>query len=175
MTTNLSEEEKQERKELFGKMSEGFRPLKPYRWTTGERSLLEIPVTTMPLFKVPIHVSYILYLSVFAPKVAVLYFRNALRLCRLTKTEPSLLLHPLDFLGADDTSALSFFPAMRMQSARKLEVVGEVLRLLSDNFNVVTLRQHAEHVSTAHSNIPSVKPNFTKSGVARMRSVGTES
>ncbi len=174
MTTKLTAEEKQERKELFGKMSEGLRPVKPYRWQMDERELLEIPVTTMPLFKIPIHVSYILYLSVFAPKVAVRYFKTAMQLCRLTKTEPSLLLHPLDFLGADDTSELSFFPAMRMQSAQKLEVVGEVLRLLAENFTVLNLSEYAQRVATGGANLPSVKPNFSLPRVSRMRSVGTE-
>jgi Predicted xylanase/chitin deacetylase len=175
MTTKLTEEEKQERKELFGKMSEGLRPVKPYRWQMDEQELLEIPVTTMPLFKVPIHVSYILYLSVFAPKVAVRYFQSAMKLCRLTKTEPSLLLHPLDFLGGDDTSALNFFPAMRMPSAKKLEVVGEVLRLMKENFTVLNLRDYARTVAGSKENLPSVKPNFSIPRISRMRSVGTES
>ncbi|HEY0546770.1 MAG TPA: polysaccharide deacetylase family protein [Pyrinomonadaceae bacterium] len=176
MTTKLSEEEKQERKELFGKMSEGLRPVKPYRWQTdGEQSLLEIPVTTMPLFKVPIHVSYVLYLSAFAPRLAVQYFKNAMRLCRLTKTEPSLLLHPLDFLGADDDmSELSFFPAMRMQSALKLEVVGKVLDALAKNYTVLGLRDYARNLTAEVSRLPTVKPNFGIPRVTRMRSVRTE-
>jgi hypothetical protein len=174
MTTKLTPEEKEERRELFGKMSEGLRPVKPYRWQMDEQALLEIPVTTMPLFKVPIHVSYILYLGVFAPKLAVRYFQAAMKLCRLTKTEPSLLLHPLDFLGADDTSDLSFFPAMRIESAKKLEVVGEVLRLLSENFTVLNLQQYARTVAASSRNLPSVKPNFSSPRISRIRSVSME-
>lgn len=176
MTTKLTKEEKEERRELFGKWSEGLRPVKPYRWQTDGRELLEIPVTTMPLFKVPIHVSYILYLSVFAPRLAALYFKSALKICRLTKTEPSLLLHPLDFLGGDDNiPELSFFPAMRMPSARKLEMVGEVLRLMTENFTVVNMREHARAALAANANLPIVKPNFSIPRISRMRSVGTES
>jgi hypothetical protein len=174
MTTKLSEEEKQERKELFGKMSEGLRPVKPYRWQAGEKGLLEIPVTTMPLFKVPMHVSYVLYLSALSPKLAVRYFKEALRLCRVTKTEPSLLLHPLDFLGADDTSELSFFPAMRMQSELKLKVVGEVLDALAEHYTVLGLREYAGQVAARASVLPTVVPNFSIPRVTRMRSVGTE-
>lgn len=174
MTTKLTKEEKEERRELFGKMSEGFRPIKPYRWRTDDEALLEIPVTTMPLFKVPIHVSYILYLGVFAPKLAVRYFQAAMKLCRLTKTEPSLLLHPLDFLGADDTSDLSFFPAMRIESAKKLEVVSEVLRVLSENFTVLNLQQYARSVAASSLNLPSVKPNFSSPRISRVRSVNME-
>src|SRR5690606_30403255 len=45
---NLTEEEKEKRKGLFGKFSDGFQPLKPYRWG-GSGGILEIPVTTMPV------------------------------------------------------------------------------------------------------------------------------
>lgn len=174
MTTTLTREEKQERKELFGKMSEGLRPVKPYRWQVDDGTLLEIPVTTMPLLKVPIHASYILYLSLFSQKLALSYFKMALRLCRITKTEPSILLHPLDFMGADDTSDLSFFPAMRMPSEKKLEVVSEVLRLLVRNYEVLSLHEFARTVSALSSDVPCVKPNFNSPRVSRMRSVSTE-
>jgi hypothetical protein len=144
MTTRLSAEEKLKRKELFGKMRDGLRPLKPYRCQVGAGALMEMPVTTMPVFKLPIHVSYILYLSAFSPSLALSYFRNAVRFCRLTGTPVSLLLHPLDFLGADDLQALSFFPAMKLPGEQKVRIVGEALKILSDSFNVVTLRQHAD-------------------------------
>jgi peptidoglycan-N-acetylglucosamine deacetylase len=174
MTTKLTKEEKQERKELFGRMREGLRPVKPYRWQTENQMLLEIPVTTMPLLKVPIHASYILYLSVFSKQLALSYFKMALRLCRATKTEPSLLLHPLDFLGEDDTKDLSFFPAMRMASRKKIEVVNEVLRLLQKDFEVVSLGEYARTVASRSAALPCVKPNFSSPRISRMRSVSTE-
>ena len=143
MTAKLSEEERQKRKGLFGKFRDGFQPLKPYRWQVDDRTLVEIPVTTLPLLKVPMHVSYLLYLSVYSRALALQYFRNAIRLCRLTGTQPSLLLHPLDFLGSDDTRDLDFFPAMRMTSEKKLHFVGEALGLLSDRFTVLTMQELA--------------------------------
>src|SRR5664280_599251 len=64
MKSNLSKEEKKARKELFGKFSEGFRKLKPYYHDLGGgKKIAEIPVTTMPIFKFPFHLSYLLYLS----------------------------------------------------------------------------------------------------------------
>ena len=97
----------------------------------------------MPGLKVPIHVSYLLYLSVFSRRLALAYFRTALRLCRRTRTPPSLLLHPLDFLGRDDTSDLSFFPAMGLPTATKGGLVGEVVDRLRAEYDVVTMREHA--------------------------------
>jgi hypothetical protein len=152
MTAKLSDEEREQRKALFGGVRDGLRPLKPYRWQLdGGAGLIEIPVTTMPVFKLPIHVSYLLYLSRLARPLALGYFQTALKLCRLTGTGPSLLLHPLDFLGREDTRELSFFPGMNLASEEKLATVGEVLRALASEFAVVNVERHAQSASLSSS------------------------
>lgn len=165
MTSQFSPEEREKRNVLFGSVRDGLRSLKPYQWRLEEGALTEIPVTTMPLFKVPIHVSYLLYLSVLSPLLAHVYFRIALMLCRLTRTQVSLLLHPLDFLGRDDVPALSFFPGMGLTSEQKLKVVGDALTLLAEYYTVVTMRQHAADVSKK-SAVPLVEPDFKNQKVA---------
>jgi hypothetical protein len=147
MKSNLSKAELKTRKALFGKFSEGFRPLKPYRWKTGAGELTEIPVTTMPVFKVPIHASYILYLSCYSTGLAMFYFRCALLLCRMTGTQPSILLHPLDFLGGDDEKDLSFFPAMNLAGEKKMAMMGRILETLKDRFEVVPMGEHARRAA----------------------------
>jgi hypothetical protein len=149
MTAKLDPAEVRRRRQLFGTFHEGLRPLRPYRWKTEAGELIEIPVTTMPVLKVPMHVSYLLYLTVLSRRLAVTYFETALRLCRWTATPPSLLLHPLDFLGCDDTSELSFFPAMSLRSAAKLTLVGDVLDRLTNHFTPVPLREHAAATARA--------------------------
>jgi hypothetical protein len=148
-TARLTPEERRQRKALFGGVADACRPLRPYRWRTDAGEVLEIPVTTMPLFRVPIHFSYLLYLDAVAPALTLPYFRAALALCRWRRIQPSLLLHPLDFLGCEDTRDLAFFPAMRLPRERKLELVSEALALLTARFTVLTLEQHAEAASAA--------------------------
>jgi len=145
MTTKLSPEEKESRKMLYGELRDGLQPLRPYQWQidgVGER-LVEIPVTTMPLFKLPFHVSYILYISRFSPVLARFYFRLALGLCKLTRTLPSLLLHPLDFLGCDDVKELAFFPAMDLRSGEKIKLVSEMIDIYSNQYAIVSLCEQA--------------------------------
>jgi hypothetical protein len=149
MTARLTPAERRQRARLFGSFDEGLRPLRPYRWQTPLGTLTEVPVTTMPGLKAPIHVSYLLYLSVFSRRLALAYFQTALRLCRLTGTQPSLLLHPLDFLGGDDVDDLGFFPAMNLPAVRKLELVSEVLQQLTAHFTPRTMAQHAAEAATA--------------------------
>lgn len=161
MTAKLSSEDAHQRSQLFGTLRDGLRPLRPYRWRLGaERpgdGLLEIPVTTMPVFRVPFHLSYILYLSAFSPALALVYFRMALVLCRATGTQPSLLLHPLDFLDGHDVPELSFFPAMRLARERKLRVVSGALHVLSSQFAVLTMQQLAHQITHA-GRLREVKP-----------------
>lgn len=173
MNARFSPEEKRQRRQIFGSIWDGLRPLRPYLWQTTSQGfdarlpagltprLIEIPVTTMPIFKIPIHLSYILYISKLSPALALTYFKTALWLCRLTRIQPSLLLHSLDFLGCDDIEDedLSFFPGMTLPSESKIRVISEVLRLLSDQFVVLTLQQHACEI-TRTSDLRHVVPDF---------------
>ena len=152
----MSAEEREKRKKLFGKFSDGFQSLKPYRWQIGEKSLVEIPVTTLPLFKTPIHASYVIYLSTFSKSLARTYWKTAVKMCKMSGTQLSLLLHPLDFLSGEDAPELKFFPAMNLPIEQKLEFVSEILETFTDKFEVVNMRQHAESVRLGE--IPTRKP-----------------
>ncbi|OGO19665.1 MAG: polysaccharide deacetylase [Chloroflexi bacterium RBG_16_48_8] len=163
MTAKLSSEEKRQRAKLFGTLKDGFRPIRPYRWNLDDNGkqegMIEIPVTTLPILKIPFHLSYILYLSLFSQTLAIMYFKTALLLCRFTNTRPSLLLHPLDFLDSRDVPELSFFPAMKLTSEKKLLLVSEVLRLFSNHFTVLPLQQHVHDVRET-SGFLVIEPSF---------------
>jgi peptidoglycan-N-acetylglucosamine deacetylase len=155
LTARLTPEERAKRKRLFGGWSEGLRPVRPYWWSWdaapggsgAQPRLLEIPVTTMPLFRTPIHVSYLLFIRQFSALAAWAYWRLAMTICRLTATAPSLLLHPLDFLGANDDPDLAFFPAMRLEAAEKIAFVREVLADFAGRYRVVPLGVHAAAIA----------------------------
>ena len=149
--SSLSSEQSDQRKALFGSAKEGFRPLDPYRWQTTAGPLTEIPVTTMPVFRVPIHLSYVLYLATFSRALAITYWKLALAMCRWMGTQPSLLLHPLDFMGAEDCPELAFFPAMQGAAEPKLSVAREVLDIFGQYFTVVPMQEHAKSHATAPS------------------------
>lgn len=159
-TSKLTDEQRAERSELFGGWRDGLRSIRPYRWQVGAEALTELPVTTLPLGRVPIHVSYLLYLAGVRPSLARAYFSNALRLCRLRKVEPSILLHPLDFLGADDVDELAFFPAMGMAGKAKTELVGQFVDQLRDRYRVITMREHVDDIER-RGGLELVAPRFT--------------
>ncbi|MBL8816749.1 MAG: polysaccharide deacetylase family protein [Planctomyces sp.] len=153
MTARLSHEQQEDRKQLFGKFSEGFRSLRPYIWQFPEGNLIEVPVTTMPVFKVPIHASYILYLATFSQLLAKAYWKFALTMCRVSGVGPSLLLHPLDFMGCDDDRELSFFPAMNRPAEPKIELTRWMIQELQKHYEVVPMKEHAAAVAAKQQSL----------------------
>lgn len=146
--SSLSREDRDRRHDLYGSVRDGFRPLKPFEWQLESgRRLLEIPVTTMPLFRLPFHQTYLLYLAKFSEPAARLYLRSALALCQATRTSPSFLLHPTDFLGREDVPGMSYFPAMDQPGELKLRQTVHILGVLKSHFEIVTMEQQADLLS----------------------------
>ena len=150
-TSNLTDEQKKDRKELFGKFSDGFMRLKPYfSKLKNNNQLLEIPVTTMPFFRVPIHMTYLIYLSGISKQIMFFYLKCALLLCKLTGTPPNFLIHPTDILGGDMVTGMEFFPGMKIPSQQKSEIFKKVINIFSKNFTLVTLEEHADRIWEKH-------------------------
>jgi peptidoglycan-N-acetylglucosamine deacetylase len=147
-TSHLTPEERKRRSALFGGVSDALRPLRAHVVPTASGNILEIPVTTFPGLRVPMHLSYIIYLATVSPFVALAYLRAALGACRLIGVAPSMLLHPLDFLGNDDVYDLGFFPGMRWGREVKLAFVERALDVIASSFEVVHMSEHARRVST---------------------------
>lgn len=147
MTSGLKRTDREARKDLYGGWLDGFRTLKPFHWKLENgQQLLEIPVTTMPILKTPIHASYLLYLAKFSEPLARFYFGLSLKLCRLFRVAPSFLLHPTDFLSEKDAPQLHYFPAMDQTTEWKLDRMRRFLGMLSKNFEVLPMGEYAKTV-----------------------------
>lgn len=153
-TTRLTREQRDERAALFGGAREVLRPIHPYEWSRRDAAnsgsnLVEIPVTTMPLARVPIHGSYLVQLHSYAPRLARAYLGAALHLCRLRGVEPSMLLHPTDLLDHRDAPRLTFFPGMSVPAAEKARLMSWTLATLRRHFDLVGTGEHARRLRTA--------------------------
>jgi peptidoglycan-N-acetylglucosamine deacetylase len=126
---NLSDEEKAVQSGMFGNFSDARRPLGPYEWQCSERTLIEIPVSTMPLFRLPIHWTYVNFLASFSRPLALAYVRSNVALSSATRMQPSLLLHATDFIGRDDQKCPRFLPGMKLRAAEKIDLLQETLTL----------------------------------------------
>ena len=154
LTSKLPPEEKAKRSKLYGSLTDSLSSLHPYEIQPG---LVEVPVTTTPFFRTPIHLSYLLFLATFSEPLARLYWSTAITLCRLTRTAPSLLLHPTDFLDATDVPAMAFFPGMKLPAARKIALVRHTLTTLQKHWQVGPMLPHAQS-SISPSSVPFPNP-----------------
>ena len=153
-STALPAEEKEQRNELFGSFADGFGPNGRRVVATASGPIAVVPVTTMPILRVPIHLSYVMHLRTMSRGLARAYLRSALVACRLTGTEPSLLLHPLDFIGGSECPELAFFPGMQLSVEDRIEMADYFLSTYKSMFTVLPLGEHAWPRGTA----PAVAP-----------------
>jgi peptidoglycan/xylan/chitin deacetylase (PgdA/CDA1 family) len=168
LRADLNQQQLEDRQQLFGTLADGLRPLRPYRWQDDlsvfpestpplrTNDFWEIPVTTLPLFRVPFHFSYLLYLAQISSRLADTYFRYALFCCRTVGLGPSLLLHPLDFLGGDEVSGLDFFPAMQLHGQYKRELIGKWLKQLHAHFQLGTMSERVDWLRAHQPNTRTV-------------------
>jgi len=140
LKSNLPPEEKKKRSGLYGSLSGAFGELNPFEIEPG---LLEMPVTTMPLLRLPVHMSYLMFLAQHSDALARLYWRSALLLCRARGVQPHMLLHPTDFFDAADVPEMAFFPGMRIPAARKMALTAFVIESLQSHYRVVPMAEHA--------------------------------
>jgi len=67
---------------------------------------------------------------------------TAIRLCKISKTPVSFLLHPLDLIGGDQISELAFFPGMNVSSSKKVTIFKNVVGVLQKHYEVVNMNMH---------------------------------
>ena len=157
--SDLTAEERETRKGLFGAFSDGFKRIKPFKWNLdNESELLEIPVSTIPIVRLPFHFSYLHYLANVNVSLMNAYLQTAITFCKITNTEPSFLLHPLDLIGGDLIPELKFFPGMELSSSYKTELFDIVMEKMTGNFNMVNMSDHANLIMQKR-NLPIQSPN----------------
>ena len=140
LNSKLSAEEKEQRKGLYGKFTDAFGSLRPFTWENG---LIEMPVTTMPLLRLPVHTTYLMFLAQKSDFLARLYWDTAITLCSARGIAPSLLLHPTDFLDEQDVPEMGFFPGMKLPAAKKSALVEHTIRSLQRHWQPGTMSDHA--------------------------------
>lgn len=122
-------------------------PLVSFEWLLpGGTRLLELPVTTLPLARVPVHGTYLQHLAERSEAAALAYAGAAFALCAARGVAPHLLLHGTDFVGADEATGLHFLPGMRRTGAAKTRFVQRVLALLRGRFEPIGMAAFARRL-----------------------------
>lgn len=121
-----------ERQEIFGPASDGLLPLEAFAWVHRDFSMREIPVTTVPLLRAPMHMSYLHAIGSMARPAADFYLRSGLALCRWRRLPVSFLIHPPDVLDSEDAPSISYLPGMSVPWREKVDLVRRSLSRIID-------------------------------------------
>ena len=131
----LSREEKRKQRHLFGGFRSAFAPLERYDWQLDSGALIEVPVTTMPILRLPIHFTYLNYLADFSQTLASVYFKSALSLLHSFNVKPCLLFHATDFLGKSDPLVPAFLPGMKSDADRKIAFLHKLFHSFEKDYS----------------------------------------
>jgi hypothetical protein len=133
----------------FGRWTEALRPLAPHSLAlAGGKRILEIPVTTHPVLRLPLHMTYLLSLGAISTEGMLRYLENALALCRRRKIGFCFLLHAPDLLDSTDLPGLEFLPHRGLSLHRKLDLINRVLEAVAACFRLMPLEAYAREVSS---------------------------
>jgi peptidoglycan/xylan/chitin deacetylase (PgdA/CDA1 family) len=141
---DLTKDDLERRSGLYGGIRQGFATLRPH---AGPSGLMEFPVTTLPLARVPVHQTYLLFLASRSPTLARLYWNLAVTLFGITSLPPTLLLHPTDFLDVTEVPQMAFFPGMSVSTDQKLALVDHVLTSVTRRWECRTLLEQSRELS----------------------------
>lgn len=153
----------------YGRAAFGFAPLRPFRISglqitnmvrTGSKasgqSIWEVPVTTAPLLRVPIH-------STFVLSTGRWLFDLGLALARLRQVPVNYLLHGADPVNVVPDPALASYRFLTQPWARKKPLFEHMLTQLSRYYRLVPTRE----LVAAWAAEPAVEANRKEAGDVR--------
>jgi len=125
--------------DTFGSRASARLPLRSYAWDLPGGSLVEVPVTTLPGLRIPIHGTYLQHLADSSTIAARAYAFAIVTSCRLARVAPHYLLHATDFIGCDDALESGFLPGMRRGWQAKVALLDVLVGRLRASFELMPI------------------------------------
>ena len=121
-----------------------YRPSRRDIFQKGESAIVELPVTTLPLFRLPAHFSYM----VLGGGMYAALTRSLLKAGNAGFV--NFLFHPLDLLDAADVALdVKKVRGLSVPAATKMKMAEEILGFFKDRYEIVTSRELAEKFKAA--------------------------
>ena len=86
------------------------------------------------------------------------YLSFSIFMCKITKTPPSILLHPLDLISGDRIPQLAFFPGMDIPTEKKVIVFKYALRKIKENFDLLAMLNFTDVYLKKKENLNEIRP-----------------
>ena len=128
----------------YGSRKGAGAPQKPFQWHDEQSRIIELPVTTMPYTRFPVHWTYLNFIADLSHGLARAYLDTHLGLLRYEKLQPQLLLHCTDFLGSDDPLVPQFVPGMKRNAKDKVAFLKATLAMYQNRYRLIPLGRFVE-------------------------------
>lgn len=131
----------------YPKSSMLFAPTYPYRpsrediYRKGDAAIMEIPVTVLPIFKIPCHLSYMIIGGRFYEIFSVAMFKT------FKPKVLNYLFHPLDFVDSSSVQIDGNVPGLNIPVTKKLDYAKRNLDFICSNYQVMTTDRLANVLS----------------------------
>ncbi len=132
-------------KTKFGKAVNYFAPLRPYRPDhenivfRGDMSIVEVPVTTCPFFRVPFHSSFLFASS---PKL----FDICYNWVKASKLPINYVLHGVDLIDPLGGKVKSKQPSLGLKYSCKEKTYKHILSSISRDYKLLTTKDHVKRI-----------------------------
>ena len=118
----------------------GFSPLSPYYpsrkniWRKGQRGVIEIPVSAVPVIRAPYHSSFVIAAHNFNMGLSVFY--TGFFLTKLMKLSLNYVFHAAELADSNHDRRLSYFQGLRIPLKKRYEMISLILKNITENFTV---------------------------------------
>jgi peptidoglycan-N-acetylglucosamine deacetylase len=118
----------------------GFSPLSPYYpsqeniWRKGQRGIIEIPVSTVPIIRVPYHSSFVIAAHNFNMGHSV--FNTGFFLTKLMRLPLNYVFHVAELADSSGDLRLSYFQGLRMPLKKRYAMINSILKKIAENRTV---------------------------------------
>ncbi|MFH0826044.1 MAG: polysaccharide deacetylase family protein [Pseudomonadota bacterium] len=139
---------------LFGQTRYLYASRRPRLLGSGmrnEQSLIEFPISVMPILRLPIH-------TTFAYLLGETYLSAGLSLLRLSRGPHVYLFHAVDLLDLPEEASYlrAYYPALRIPLNQRIRMISDILGRIKAHFSCVTTEEFVAEQGTVH--IPGPSP-----------------
>lgn len=147
--------------DTFGSRASARLPLTAYAWDLAGATLIEVPVTTLPGLRIPIHATYLQHLADSSTFAARAFAFTLVEWCRRARVAPHYLLHATDFIGCDDGFDSAFLPGMRRRWQAKVALLDLLVDRLRASFELMPIDAFVSGLA-ASKNMPTYPTDSLK-------------
>jgi peptidoglycan/xylan/chitin deacetylase (PgdA/CDA1 family) len=122
-----------------------------HRRSSEKRDIYEIPVSTMPIVRLPFHGSYVMVLSKLSPRMALLYWKAGFKWYLQQNRPYTFVIHPLELTSIACDARLTAQIGYNVKNVEKLKIYREIFATLKNDTEAITTEHFVRKLRAGNS------------------------